>query len=61
MQLFPTNAKVGCNFTSEPICNLGDNLSVLFTQFSACTSLECNISMIPKQKGASSSQLSLSN
>lgn len=52
MQLFPTNAKVGCNFTSEPVCNLGDNLSVLFTQFSACTALKCNISVTPKQKGA---------
>lgn len=61
MQLFPTNAKNGRNFTSEPVCNLGNNLSVLFTQFSACTALECDISVIPKQKGALSSLLSLSN
>lgn len=61
MQLFPTNAKVGCSFTSEPICNLGDNLFILFTQFSAFTALECNISMIPKQKGALTSRLRLSN
>lgn len=61
MQLFPSNAKVGCSSTSEPICNLGDNLSVLFTQFSACTAPDCNFSMVPKQKGVLPSLLSLSN
>lgn len=62
MQLFPANAKVGCSSTSEPICNSGDNLSALFTQFSACTALECNISMVPKQNlPAQPKQLVFSN
>lgn len=61
MQLFPSNAKVGCSSASESICNLGDNLSLLFTQFSACTALECNISMVPKQKGFLPAPLSLSS
>lgn len=61
MQLFPSNAEVGCNSTSEPICNLGDNLSVLFTQFSVCTALDCNFSMVPRQKSVLPSLRSLSN
>lgn len=59
MQLFPANAKVGCSSTSEPVRNLGDNLSVLFTQFSACTALECNVSIVLKEKPILPSPLSL--
>lgn len=61
MQLFPSNAKVGCSSASEHIRNLGDNLSALFTQFSACTALEHNFSTFPKQKAALPSPLNLSS